>query len=66
MDVLSTVETSNLNPCSQLDNPKEQLTKCGCYQDSLGRDIPPGLPDFSWYKIPKRGEIDQMTTNYTK
>jgi hypothetical protein len=26
----------------------------------------PGLPDFSCYKIPKRGEIYQMTTNYTK
>jgi hypothetical protein len=24
-----------------------------------------GLPDFSWYKIPKRGEIYQMTTKYT-
>jgi hypothetical protein len=24
------------------------------------------LPDFSWYKIPKRGEIYQMTTKYTK
>jgi hypothetical protein len=26
----------------------------------------PGLPDFSWYKIPKWGEIYQMTTKYTK
>jgi hypothetical protein len=26
----------------------------------------PGLPDLSWYKIPKRGEIHQMTTKYTK
>jgi hypothetical protein len=25
-----------------------------------------GLPDFSWYSIPKRGKIYQMTTNYTK
>jgi hypothetical protein len=25
-----------------------------------------GLPDFSWYKIPKREKIDQITTNYTK
>jgi hypothetical protein len=25
-----------------------------------------GLPDFSWYKIPERGKIYQMTTKYTK
>jgi hypothetical protein len=25
-----------------------------------------GLPDFSWYKLPKRGKIYQITTNYTK
>jgi hypothetical protein len=25
-----------------------------------------GLPDFSWYNIPKRGKIYQMTTKYTK
>jgi hypothetical protein len=25
-----------------------------------------GLPDFSCYDIPKRGEIEQMTTKYTK
>jgi hypothetical protein len=24
------------------------------------------LPDFSLYKIPKRGEIYQITMNYTK
>jgi hypothetical protein len=24
-----------------------------------------GLPDFSWFKIPKRGEIYQMITKYT-
>jgi hypothetical protein len=23
-----------------------------------------GLPDFSWYKIPKPGKIYQMTKNY--
>jgi hypothetical protein len=26
----------------------------------------PRLPDFSWYKIPKREKIFQITTNYTK
>jgi hypothetical protein len=25
-----------------------------------------GMPDFSRYKIPKRGKIYQMTTKYTK
>jgi hypothetical protein len=30
------------------------------------RSVQPGLPDFSWYKIPKLGEIFQMTTKYTK
>jgi hypothetical protein len=25
----------------------------------------PGLPDFSWCKIPKWGKIYQITTNYT-
>jgi hypothetical protein len=25
-----------------------------------------GLPDFSWYKIPKWGKIYQIATNYTK
>jgi hypothetical protein len=25
-----------------------------------------GLPDFSWSKIPTRGKIYQITTNYTK
>jgi hypothetical protein len=25
-----------------------------------------GLPDFSWYNIPKRVEIYQITTKYTK
>jgi hypothetical protein len=25
-----------------------------------------GLPDFCWFKIPKRGEIYQVTTKYTK
>jgi hypothetical protein len=25
-----------------------------------------GLSDFSWYKIPKRGKIHQITTKYTK
>jgi hypothetical protein len=25
-----------------------------------------GLPDFSLYKIPKRGKIYQISTNYTK
>jgi hypothetical protein len=24
------------------------------------------LPDFSWYNIPKRGEIYQMTSKYTR
>jgi hypothetical protein len=28
--------------------------------------FPPRLPDFSWSKIPKRGKIYQITTNYTK
>jgi hypothetical protein len=28
--------------------------------------LPAGLPDFSWYKIPKRGKIYQITTNRTK
>jgi hypothetical protein len=26
----------------------------------------PGLPDFSWHKIPKREKIYQITANYTK
>jgi hypothetical protein len=26
----------------------------------------PGLPDFSWYNIPKRGKIYQIATKYTK
>jgi hypothetical protein len=26
----------------------------------------PGLPDISWYKIPKRGKIYQMTPNIPK
>jgi hypothetical protein len=26
----------------------------------------PGLPDFSFYNIPKRGKIYQITTKYTK
>jgi hypothetical protein len=26
----------------------------------------PGLPDFSWYNIPKRGKIYQITIKYTK
>jgi hypothetical protein len=30
------------------------------------RDPFPGLPDFSPYKIPKRGKLYQMTTKYTK
>jgi hypothetical protein len=25
-----------------------------------------GLPDFSWYNIPKRGKMYQITTKYTK
>jgi hypothetical protein len=25
-----------------------------------------GLPDFSWFKIPKLGKIYQITTKYTK
>jgi hypothetical protein len=25
-----------------------------------------GLPDFSWYNIPEREKIYQMTINYTK
>jgi hypothetical protein len=25
-----------------------------------------GLPDFSWYNIPNRGKMYQMTTKYTK
>jgi hypothetical protein len=25
-----------------------------------------GLPDFAWYKIPKRGKMYQITTNFTK
>jgi hypothetical protein len=28
--------------------------------------LEPGLPDFSWYNIPKGGKIYQMTTKYTK
>jgi hypothetical protein len=27
---------------------------------------PPGLPDFSWCNVPKREEVYQMTTKYTK
>jgi hypothetical protein len=26
----------------------------------------PGLPDFSWFKIPKRGKLYQISTKYTK
>jgi hypothetical protein len=26
----------------------------------------PGLPDFCWSKVPKRGKIYQITTKYTK
>jgi hypothetical protein len=26
----------------------------------------PGLPDFSWYNIPKRGKYTKMNTKYTK
>jgi hypothetical protein len=26
----------------------------------------PGLPDFSWSKIPKRGKLYPITTKYTK
>jgi hypothetical protein len=26
----------------------------------------PGLPDFSWYKIPKRGKNYQMPIKYTQ
>jgi hypothetical protein len=29
------------------------------------RRFQPGLPDFSWYKVPKRGKIYQITTKYT-
>jgi hypothetical protein len=25
----------------------------------------PGLPDFSWYSIPKQGKINQITIQYT-
>jgi hypothetical protein len=30
----------------------------------VARAAGPGLPAFSWYKIPKRGKIYQITTNY--
>jgi hypothetical protein len=32
----------------------------------LRRRSSPGLPDFSWSKIPKRRKIYQITTKYTK
>jgi hypothetical protein len=25
-----------------------------------------GVPDFSWYNIPKRGKIHKLTTKYNK
>jgi hypothetical protein len=34
--------------------------------DCLGFIFKTGLPDFSWFKIPKRGKIIQITTKYTK
>jgi hypothetical protein len=27
---------------------------------------PSGLPDFSWYNLPKQGKIYQITAKYTK
>jgi hypothetical protein len=39
------------------------LEMVGC---SLGGRSVPGLPGFSWYKIPKWGKIYQISMNYTK
>jgi hypothetical protein len=39
--------------------PYEQILACNGFRR-------PGLPDFSWYIIPKRGKIHQMATKYTK
>jgi hypothetical protein len=35
-------------------------------RSTIAHDRFSGLPDFSWYKIPKRGKIYQMTTKYIK
>jgi hypothetical protein len=35
-------------------------------RSTIAHDRFSGLPDFSWYKIPKGGKIYQMTTKYIK
>jgi hypothetical protein len=35
-----------------------------CLEDSFGSSFTSGLPDFSWYNLPTRGKIYQITTKY--
>jgi hypothetical protein len=36
-----------------------------CSDGTAAADPVPGLPDFSWYNIPKREKYAKMTTKYT-
>jgi hypothetical protein len=50
-------------PANRVLDPKRIIGKNG---GGRQKGSLTGLPDFSWYKIPKRGKIYQMTTKYTK
>jgi hypothetical protein len=71
----------SLQICNDDDDHRFQLTERNCRIKSKRRsydwsllfwerfepsEIVPVLPDFSWYKMPKREKNYQITTNYTK
>jgi hypothetical protein len=42
------------------------LTDTGVFKCRFDWQLFSGLPDFTWYKIPKRENTCQLTTKYTK
>jgi hypothetical protein len=66
----------NLQYEDSLNKTKMRIAKTGHYKKiwnaeqqkylSETDEAAPGLPDFSWYDLPKRGKIYQMTTKYTQ
>jgi hypothetical protein len=40
--------------------------KLATIAENCDQNINPGLPNFSWHNIPKRGKMYQMTTKYNK
>jgi hypothetical protein len=60
------LKEKNLVRCSKTSDFEMKFFTFQSNESCKNMNVCPGLPDFSWFYIPKWEKYTKLTTNYTK